>query len=137
MVLTEIGDAFAAPENRKAFLELMEMTRFISNFWLAALILTAGCASKPAPDPLAGWKSNYKHEPDLAIEKDYRGYIDKLPPQERLAARPADYLEDGTGHHAIVIELALNGQWWYHVLIYDQEDRRINVIKYSRGRYRS
>ena len=117
----------------------MNMIRFANCLWLAGIILAAGCgAPKPAPDPLAGWKPvDYKHEPDQVVEKDYRDYLDKLPPQERMAARPADYLENGTGQHAIVIELALNGHWWYHVLIYDQEDRRIKVVKYSRGRYRS
>lgn len=105
---------------------------------LAALAFGSGCAApKPAPNPLAGWKVAFNKEPDQTITKDYQEYIQDLPAGERIYARVSQYLEDGTGRHAIVIEIALNGTWWNHILIYDENDKRVKVIKYSPGGYQS
>jgi hypothetical protein len=110
---------------------------------LAAFVWVVGCAaSKPAPDPLAGWKILFSRDYEKlnkAITDDYRDYIQKLPPAEKYYVMESDiwFYEDGTGQHAIRIEIPLNGTWWSHVLIYDKNDKRIKTIKYASGGYRS
>jgi hypothetical protein len=114
----------------------MKITRFI--FLLAAFVLVGGCAKpKPAPDPLVGWQGDFNEQPNQTIVSDYQDYIQKLPPTEKPYSGVNDWLKDGTGQHAIVIEVALNGTWWNHVLIYNKDDKRIKTIKYSPGHYRS
>lgn len=111
---------------------------FTKHFWPAFLSLAAlgwivGCAT---PNPLAGWKPASTN-PNQTIVNDYQNYIQKLPSEERKYAGMIQYFEDGMGEHAIKIEIPLNGTWWQHVLIYDQNDKRIKMIKYSSGGYRS
>jgi hypothetical protein len=112
-----------------------------SGFILALSIsVIFGCtcaAPKPIPDPLAGWSFDFNHEPDQTIVRDYQDYIQKLSSDERTSSRVSQYLKDGKGQHAIVIEIALNGTWWKHVLIYDKDNKRVKVIKYRNGGYRS
>jgi hypothetical protein len=71
------------------------------------------------------------------IEKDYSDYIQKLPPDEKNSSQVNGYFNDGAGQHAVQIEVALNGTWWRHILIYDKDNKRIKAIKYSFGKYRS
>jgi len=105
---------------------------------LVAFVWVVGCsAPKPAPDPLAGWKLVYLSEPDKAIVEDYQSYIQNLPTSERKFVGPIFFFEDGTSQHAIRFEIALDGIDWAHVLIYDRDDKRIKVIKYMSGHYRS
>ncbi|HTY88684.1 MAG TPA: hypothetical protein VMB80_14550 [Candidatus Acidoferrum sp.] len=111
----------------------MSITRLISCVLLAGLFWIVGCAT---PDPLAGWKPAF-HEPDQAITNDYQDYIRKLPPEERKFAGMIQYYQDGTGQFAIKIEVPLNGVWREHVLIYGKDNKRVKVIKYSAGGYRS
>jgi len=108
-------------------------------------VLMAGCScstTKHTPDPLAGWKYllhvGHSHF-DKAVVDDYTAYIQSLPPDEaRLVERDSiNEYEDNTGQHAVKIVIPLNGTWWEHVLIYDKSDKRIKVIKYSNGGYRS
>jgi hypothetical protein len=113
----------------------MSALRFI--FLLVGFILIAGCMSKPTPDPLAGWQLEFNGQPDPALEKDYQDYVQALSPEEKKFARAGHYYKDGTGQHALVAEVALNGTWWFHVLIYDKNNKRIKVTKYSPGGYRS
>jgi hypothetical protein len=117
------------PINNLALVCLMLMPMFILGF---------GCnTSKPTPDPLAGWQMDFNSQPDQMIEMDYQDYIQTLTPDERKFARAGHYYKDGTGQHALVVEIALNGTWWNHVLIYDKDNKRIKTIKYSPGSYRS
>ena len=58
-------------------------------------------------------------------------YIQKLSQKDRKYVGPIGFYEDGTGQHAVEIEEALHGTWWFHVLIYDKGDKRIKTIKYS------
>jgi len=118
----------------------------IINFRLSCLlfalaisaIVVSGCStSKPTPAPLAGWKVYYNHEPDQAIVKDYQNYIEMLSPEEKKFAGIGQYYEDGAGQHAVEIQIPLNGTWRFHILIYDKDDKRIKVVKYSPGKYRS
>lgn len=70
---------------------------------------------------------------------DYQNYIQKLPPNESsfITKFYIKFFEDGTGQHAVEISIPLNGTWRKHVLIYDKDDKRIKVIKYAGGEYRS
>jgi hypothetical protein len=109
----------------------------------AALLLFAGCscsAPKPTPDPLTGFhfSSLDNLHSTKAIMDDYQNYIQKLPPNESGPYfGPVFYFEDGTGQHAIRIETNENNERWYHVLIYNKENKRIKLIKYCEGRIQS
>jgi len=91
------------------------------------------------PDPLAGFhvSSLGNLDANKTISDDYHDYIQKLSPEDRKYVGPTEFYEDGTGQHAVEIEEALNGTWWFHVLIYDKSDKRIKTIKYSPGHYAS
>jgi hypothetical protein len=127
----------------------MKITRF--KFWVfltapicvlmaftaAAFIFLSGCEMfENHTDPVAGWKNFYPNpEPDAAIKKDYEDYMHNLPPWSAQIDAQNFFYEDKTGQHAVKIEVAVNGTWWIHVLIYDQNDKRIKVIKYIGGHY--
>jgi hypothetical protein len=101
-----------------------------------------GCscsAPKPTLDPLAGWNVDLGHQPDQAITKDYRGYIQTLPAKEKYYVQDYNiwFLKNEAGQHAVSIKIPLDGTWWNHVLIYDKDDKRIKTIKYASGNYRS
>jgi hypothetical protein len=124
----------------------VKITQF--RFWsvfaasICALVVFAGLNSLNGcerfanhTNPVAGWQVDFKGEPSKAVEKDYQDYLQKLPSSERPYAGVQSWLTDGTGQHAIVIAVALNGTDWGHVLIYDQNDKRIKVVKYIMGHY--
>jgi hypothetical protein len=115
----------------------MKIIQFIVCFLLAMLLCGFGCSSsKPTPDPLAGWQKEYG-KVDQSIVNDYQDYLQKLPPEDRKYIGPMEFFKDGMGQHAVEIEEALNGTWWFHVLIYDKENKRIKAIKFSPGKYAS
>jgi hypothetical protein len=118
----------------------MSVTRLIFCALLVAFVWVVGCAApKPAPDPLSGWTRCWSQDPkdfDM-ISADYRAYINSLPQELQVGVCAVEYLEDGTGQHAVRIEIGQNGIDWGHVLIYDRDDKRIKVIKYVIGYYRS
>ena len=116
----------------------MSAIRFI--FLLAAFILVSECAnSKPTPDPLAGFhvSSLGNLDANKTITDDYKNYIQTLSTEERKYLGTILFYEDGTGQHAVKIEIGLNGTWWEHVLTYDKDNKRIKTLKYSDGGYRS
>ena len=94
--------------------------------------------SKPTPDPLARWHFSLQN-PDQVIEKDYHDYIQNLPPNQKGYVDTTHFFEDGTGQHAIRIEVFEGNKnaSWQHVLIYDKDDKRIKVIRYYYGKYQS
>ena len=101
---------------------------------LAFFVFGFGCnTSKPTPDPLAEWQKIYTHDPDPAIVKDYQDYIQSLSSKEKKYATYDDEFEDGTGRHAVLITIGLNGTNWRHILIYDKDNKRIKTIKYVSG----
>lgn len=106
---------------------------------MSLFILGCGCnTSKPTPDPLAGFHTDYKTL-DQSIVNDYQDYIQKLSPEEKkyLGPCPAFFFEDDTGQHAVKIKIGLNGTVWEHVLIYNNDNKRIKTIKYASGDYHS
>ncbi len=119
----------------------MNITRFTFCILLAAILWIVGCAaSKPGPDPLAGWNVLFSQDEkklDKAITVDYQGYIQKLSPEERYYVPGGSiwFYKDGNDQHAVRIEIPLNGTTWEHVLFYDKDNKRLKVIKYIYGRY--
>ena len=78
-------------------------------------------------DPLAGWQillSRDYEKFDKAIVDDYKSYIENLPNGEKRFVGPVQFFDDGTGMHAVRIEIALNGTDWAHILFYDRENKR-------------
>ena len=91
-------------------------------------------------NPIAGWKVLYSRDYeklDKAIVDDYHDYIQKLPAKARNGMGPIFFYEDGTGQHAVAIETGWNGTDWIYVLIYDKNNKRVSVVKYSPGYYMS
>jgi hypothetical protein len=106
------------------------------------MMVISGCscsAPKPTPDPLAGFHmADLQHLDDnKMITADYKAYIQTLSSEEQKRAGPILYFEDGTGQHAVDIEIGINGTSWKHVLIYDKDNKRVKAVKYSSGSYRS
>jgi hypothetical protein len=115
-----------------------EISRATLVILLAAFVYVfSGCTTSPHPDPLAGWQGDFNEQPNQVIINDYQNYIQQLPQQERQAATIDDWLKDGKGQHAIMITVSLDGTTWRHILIYDKDNKKIKVIKYSSGGYRS
>jgi uncharacterized protein YceK len=89
------------------------------------------------PDPLAGWKHTPDAQPSPAIVTDYHSYIEQLPPDQRKELIVNDYMvrlfESGKGFHAMEIRLLLKGVLWKHVLIYDESNRRVKVMRFANG----
>jgi hypothetical protein len=113
----------------------MKITRFL--FLLTVFVLMAGCATSTHTDPLAGWhfsSLNNLHS-NQAITDDYQAYIQTLHLKKRGFVGAVDFFEDGTGQHAVKIEIGLNGTWSEHVIIYDKDNKRTKVTKYADGRY--
>jgi hypothetical protein len=124
------------------------ITNCVSRFELfflvlfASLFLAAGCATpKPAPNPLAGWNgvsTRGSKKLDQAIVSDYQEYIQKLRSKNYfIDENNIWFYEDATGQHAIRISIPLNGTEWEYLLIYDKDGKRIKIIKYISGYYRS
>ena len=115
----------------------MSITRFTFCILLATSVFLSGCELfSNHTNPILGWQVAFKSEPSPAVEKDAQDYISKLPAEERKYAGTGFWLTDGKGQHALTIPVALNGTEWTHVLIYDQNDKRIRVVKYISAHYR-
>jgi hypothetical protein len=109
---------------------------------MGIIFLAGGCGTpKRAPNPLEGWKLMHRDPNKLApaIWDDYQDYVQKLPVAERHVATEfnPDFLEDGTGRHALRLSIPLSGTWWEHVLLYDQNNRRVQATKRITGHYQS
>jgi hypothetical protein len=108
-------------------------------FVLASMLWESGCETS-TPDPTAGWRILFSKDYDKldkSILEDYRAYIEALPNGESRFVGPVTFLEDGAGQHAVRIEIALDGTDWAHVIIYDKNNKRVKIIKYVSGHYRS
>jgi hypothetical protein len=102
------------------------------------MMVISGCscsAPKPMPDPLAGFHvvSLVYLENNKAITEDYKAYIHTLSSEEQKFATVDDFYENDEGQHAIRITVGLNHTDWWHILIYDKNNKRIKAIKYISG----
>jgi hypothetical protein len=87
-----------------------------------------------------------------AITDDVQVFVNKLPIEyfyqnlgyqdEKTTMRRYCYwiqritlFEDGTGQHAVKIEIPVNGDYLNYVLIYDKSNARIKTTKFSSGHY--
>lgn len=116
----------------------MSITRLAFSILLATFFWVAGCATQP--EPLAGWQPLFGRENEaenMVIKGDYQAYIQKMPSSQSGFVGPIQLFQDGTGQHAVRIEIARNGTDWAHVLIYDKENKRVKVYRYVSGHYRS
>ena len=108
---------------------------------LTALVFVEGCATFAShTNPVAGWKRDFGLlGDDKVINKDTQDFIQTLPIKQRDSVLFEGCYEDGTGRHAVQIEVLaeglLSGIYWEYVLIYDQNDKRTKVVKFFGGRY--
>ena len=141
----------------------MKFTRFILCLIFTVFVCGFGCtSSKPAPDPLVGWKSigtvGFKaHEMSAdievipnhkAISDDVQKFVNNLPvlhgPDYDPVTRrycywleyPMEFFEDGTGQHAVRFQMEFGGLGLRYVLFYDKSDARTKVVK-TKWRYQS
>jgi hypothetical protein len=110
------------------------LLRNLGRFFVVLVILGMAAFAgyellKPKPDPLAGWQIEFMPV-NPSVEKDCQDYTHKLPPDEKPYAHAVNYFKDGTGQHAVLIEVDLNGTAWNHVLFYDKDNKRIKILKY-------
>jgi uncharacterized protein YceK len=91
----------------------------------------------PDPNPLAAWKHTPDVQPDPAIVADYETYIEQLPQDQKKVLIVNPYMVrlfwDEKGAHAVEIRLYLKHTEWKYVLIYDESNRRVKVLKYAGG----
>lgn len=129
----------------------------LRGLFLATLCLVAGCEN--TVDPLVGWKwvapVGYKVGEMRAVIDTIPGYkaisdnvqdfVNKLPisyskyGNRRYCYWIADVTmyEDGTGRHAVKIEIPLDGTRHNYVLVYDKSNVRMKVIRFSSGHFSS
>lgn len=119
----------------------MNTTRL--TIYIFLLVIISGCVtSRTDPDLMADWKFCPHNDSFCSNEKvahDYRAYIETLPLEEQREANDYHiwFFKDSTGRHDVKIKIPLNGTWWEHDPIYNQENERIKVIKHANGRYQS
>jgi uncharacterized protein YceK len=115
----------------------------------------------PKVDPLAGWNSwgEYdeeshpavyanrgrmlvqqaqpaKHSPlDKSIKDDYQGYLNKHEPGYFPDPLSLTFHEDGAGNHAVRITIGRNGYYWVYTFMYDKNNVRTEIIRYTTGGY--
>jgi len=91
----------------------------------------------PDPDPLVGWKHVSDVKPAPAIVTDYQSYIEELPPDQRKALIVNDYMvklfEDSKGSCAMEIRVLVEQTLWRHILVYDESNSRVKVMRYANG----
>jgi hypothetical protein len=92
-----------------------------------------GHGRKITTGPLAGWYSDgdIDSEHDQKIIDDYEAYAHKNWPKDHdFFFSEVDFYEDGTGKHAVRIELEPGSRYYVeYYLIYDAKNVRTKVIK--------
>ena len=90
---------------------------------------------------MAGWKilGTIDRAPiPKTVEQEARAYFQILPAEEKHWLGNDDhinYYEDRTGQHAGVLDAFHDSEFWAVALIYDRDNRRIRVLRYSWGSY--
>lgn len=116
--------------NHKQLLRLA----FVSSCWLLT-----GCT--PHSDAMAGWKELGAFSEEgvpQTIKRDALAYFSTLPDEERESIEydwAVRYWEGENGQHAAVLEAPHDGEYWSIALIYDRDNHRLRVLKYSTGSF--
>jgi hypothetical protein len=128
----------------------MNTINFTGCLVLAVLLFALGCASKRKQDTLAasqGWKPPITR--DLNLDKkvivDYKAYIQRMPPNQRSQLTDGSihfFTNANNGQHAVCFDIGRPSSFfgssegiYTHVLVYDQSNKRIQVVNYrSRSR---
>jgi hypothetical protein len=124
----------------------MRITRFRICMSLAALVCVflfsplSGCEMFESHiNPVPYWSATFDQLEQLSknkvISNDYQDYIKRNIHEPKEFVGEIRYLQDGTGQHAVTIEVGSNGTYRTHVLIYDVNNKRIKVKKYISGHY--
>ncbi len=95
-------------------------------------VATTGPATAGAvPAELKGWQATSLL--DKAVITDYNDYIEALPPADRVGVADVRCFADATGQHAVAITVNGNEGARTHVLMYDKQNKRLNVSKSAPG----
>jgi hypothetical protein len=115
--------------------------RYSHIYLTVCVLLISGCRSStanPQPDPLAGWRIDFNHQPAPSIMRDYQDYVRNLRPVGDKITSLGYFYENGTGQHALEFEVFDSGtSSWIYILIYDNQNKRIKAIKYQHKKYQS
>ena len=112
----------------------MKTKQIMSVVLVAVGLGVAGCATTTSSsnhDPLMGWNFDLGSQPDQAMVRDYQQYIQNLPADEKSRVGIINVFKDGTGQHAVRIEVATANGPVEHLLTYDQNGNRVRVSKYT------
>lgn len=75
-----------------------------------------------------------KHPPlDKAIKDDYQNYLQKH--ESGYFSNGAAFFEDGTGQHAVKIEVGNNGNYTVYIFMYDNHNARTKIMRFADGGY--
>ena len=93
----------------------------------------------PLRDPLKGWtslgsKTGHSYETPDAITQDIQSYLAEQKSHGHPSVLGTTFYEDGTGRHAVRMEVYFDGYTWNYTLIYDNSNVRTKAIKYIIGR---
>ncbi len=133
---------------------------FLASFMV---VLSVGCdhQTESTVDPINGWKYVDKIEFECremdaviaelpaykAITDDVQRYVNQLPVHKGGSSDGSDdrretlwisfitLYEDGTGQHAVKIEIPVDGTYQNYVIIYDRNNTRIKAMKFASGHY--
>jgi uncharacterized protein YceK len=88
------------------------------------------------PDPLKGWVFTPAVIGNAEIEKDYKSYYQQLPKEQKNRLTDITSFKNSSGEQAVEIEIGFWGSvvLWRHILFYDQNNMRVRVVRYERGR---
>ena len=69
----------------------------------------------------------------LTVVTDYNAYIAKLPKAERPGVSDVKYYVDDMGRSAVAVLVNVGGTQSTHLLIYDKQNKRTRLTKFSMG----
>lgn len=84
------------------------------------------------PEALKGWKETQDLPADTVVT-NYNAYIEKLPKAERPGVSDVKYYVDDMGRSAVAVLVNVGGTQSTHLLIYDKQNKRTGLTKFSMG----
>jgi hypothetical protein len=120
--------------------QMFDARRLVYTF-VTLLFCAVGCTTRTS-DPMTGWSLCRSQDPakmPKAIIDDYHAYVSQLPAGEKHSFNEYSsfFFENEAGQHAVKIEIPLHGVWLEHLLIYDSDNKRIDVKTFTSGHYAS